>query len=635
MVKKIRKNSFLWHYGPGSLIYIDGVSLMPLALDHWVERPFPRKRPMVNDTNIINIVKNMIQSDLSPNIFLISEPKDDDKDRKLDRKKNRIPARMFPTYLECQSCRTVKKIKNFAKINNPKRPFAYKCSNIDCKGKSKLKPVRWVKICERGHIDDFPFFKVAHDFNQEIMRKCDNISLKLVILPGDASGAAYKVVCEDHEELAKVFSSAESTTAKFPQLKKCSGQYKEYLNFPSIKPRVSDSMVFENDLLKCNKESRVILRGKGNIYYSRVINSITIPTRLIDPAILSELKHPSTKDMKIILRKFNRKPDEDDLEELEEDYGEIFDKYDTNVFEAYKLFLDLINKSADTIPSLRRLEFQTLEYPDEYTQSIIFQASAVNIDNKPISKYFEKIVQVHRLKETRVLLSYSRVHPFGKENKNEVFISSTNQNLFAAIEGFGEGIFFKLNSERLLMWANNETIKNRLSGLINLISEYTYRNDMFEDHKSEEIVLLHTLSHALINQIALNSGYSSASIRERLYFFKENGVSIAGILIYTSGSGSGSLGGLVEQGKLQNIQNIMDDMIDTISWCSHDPACIDPPIDESEKIRIDFQTGVLSACHSCLLLGETSCELWNQILDRVTLIGSEVDDNLKGVGFLK
>jgi hypothetical protein len=633
MAKKIRKNSFLWHYGPGSLIYVDGVSVMPLALDHWIEPPFPKNRPLVNDTNIINIVQNIINSNLTPNIFLISDPKDEDEKMKFDRKKNKVPVKMFPTYLECQYCHTVKKIHNFAKVNNPQRPFAYKCSNIDCRGKSKLKPVRWVKICEYGHIDDFPFFAVAHNFNKKVMDECNSISVKLKIYPGDASGASYKIVCEDHQDMSKIFSSAESTTSIFPQLKKCTGQYKEYLHYPSIHPRISDRSFFEKEYVKCDKEARVVLRGKGNVYYSRVINSITIPTKILDPIILGELKNPTSKDMKRIIKKFRRKPNKEDLDDLNDDYEDIFENYDTNAKEAYNLFLKLIEESADTIPNLRRLEFQTLENPEKYTQSTLFKAKQIQIKRSNLSQYFEKIILVHRLKETRVLLSYSRVNPFGRENKNEVFVSSVNQNIFPAVEGFGEGIFFKLNNDRLKSWANNDAIKDRLSGLVNLISEYTYRNDIFEDHKSVEIVLLHTLSHALINQVALNSGYNSASIRERLYFFKENGKSTAGILIYTSGSGSGSLGGLVEQGKLQNLKIIFEDLINTVSWCSHDPACIAPPIDPDEKIRIDFQTGVLAACHSCLLLGETSCELWNQILDRVTLVGSEVDEKLKGVGY--
>jgi len=37
-----------------------------------------------------------------------------------------------------------------------------------------------------------------------------------------------------------------------------------------------------------------------------------------------------------------------------------------------------------------------------------------------------------------------------------------------------------------------------------------------------------------------------------------------------------------------------------------------------------------AACHSCLLVPETACELFNLLLDRATLVGTPQD---RGVGF--
>ena len=66
---------------------------------------------------------------------------------------------------------------------------------------------------------------------------------------------------------------------------------------------------------------------------------------------------------------------------------------------------------------------------------------------------------------------------------------------------------------------------------------------------SIRFVLLHSLSHALMRQIALECGYTAASLRERLYcrsVGQEHGP-MAGILIYTAASDSeGTLGGLVQ-----------------------------------------------------------------------------------------
>ena len=59
-------------------------------------------------------------------------------------------------------------------------------------------------------------------------------------------------------------------------------------------------------------------------------------------------------------------------------------------------------------------------------------------------------------------------------------------------------------------------------------------------------ILLHTLAHLLMRQMSLDCGYSSASLRERIYSDEK----MAGLLIYTSTPDSdGSLGGLVRQTK--------------------------------------------------------------------------------------
>jgi hypothetical protein len=61
-------------------------------------------------------------------------------------------------------------------------------------------------------------------------------------------------------------------------------------------------------------------------------------------------------------------------------------------------------------------------------------------------------------------------------------------------------------------------------------------------------VLLHSLSHALMAEIALDCGYPASSLEERVYSLSspEDGADRYGILIYTATAGAqGTLGGLV------------------------------------------------------------------------------------------
>jgi hypothetical protein len=62
-------------------------------------------------------------------------------------------------------------------------------------------------------------------------------------------------------------------------------------------------------------------------------------------------------------------------------------------------------------------------------------------------------------------------------------------------------------------------------------------------------VLLHSLSHALITEIALECGYPASSLKERVYALSSSSSGPpdrCGILIYTATAGAqGTLGGLV------------------------------------------------------------------------------------------
>jgi len=123
-------------------------------------------------------------------------------------------------------------------------------------------------------------------------------------------------------------------------------------------------------------------------------------------------------------------------------------------------------------------------------------------------------------------------------------------------------------------------------------------------------VWLHTLSHALIMAISLHSGYSSASLRERVYIDRDadNG----GILIYTTSPGEdGSMGGLV--GAVDIFEEILERASGRIGLCSNDPLCA--------EVRKTPERINGAACHSCLLISETSCEHRNMWLDRHIILG--------------
>ena len=96
---------------------------------------------------------------------------------------------------------------------------------------------------------------------------------------------------------------------------------------------------------------------------------------------------------------------------------------------------------------------------------------------------------------------------------------------------------------------------------------------------------------------------------------------MAGILIYTaSGDSDGTMGGLVRMGEPGSLEPVISSAIRNATWCSSDPVCME--LGESGQGPDSCN---LSACHSCSLLPETSCERFNRFLDRWTVVGSHDD----------
>jgi len=131
-------------------------------------------------------------------------------------------------------------------------------------------------------------------------------------------------------------------------------------------------------------------------------------------------------------------------------------------------------------------------------------------------------------------------------------------------------------------------------------------------------MLIHTLSHSLINQWAIDCGYPAASLKERLYVDED----MAGILIYTTASDSaGSLGGVIAQARPDKLDNTLRQALTKAHWCSNDPLCIET-LGGVESVN-------LGACHACALLPEVSCDdkIMNGFLDRGLLVRTYSTEN--------
>jgi hypothetical protein len=138
-----------------------------------------------------------------------------------------------------------------------------------------------------------------------------------------------------------------------------------------------------------------------------------------------------------------------------------------------------------------------------------------------------------------------------------------------------------------------------------------------EYYPGVRFVLLHSFAHALIRQLAVECGYTAASLRERIYSRDPGGddPEMAGVLIYTAAADSeGTLGGLVSLGQPATLERHVEQALDAMRLCASDPLCA-----EHHPYR-DGTTLHGASCHACLFAPETSCERGNKYLDRSVLV---------------
>ena len=600
--KPMRRSSLIGPWGVGAIVpFPNDESLMIAGLDMW----------RYNDPVPFQIKDERLQRRLG--VKELRWPPD-------YREKNtdatncflRVPAVRFPTWYYCPFCGTMEKVSLYQQ-NQPECPCyqwpnGRKC-NPNYRYKRKMIPERFIVICPDGHVDDFPVaewvhYNSGHTYNPEtchIRRSTGGASSSL-------SGVFYECSCGAKRSIA----GATRPHALANMGYKCRGCH------PWLGERAEDEPTCGN------ADVQVVLRGATNVWFADTRSSIYIPTddeqttkkvlavldkffdflnnmRVngeLDRDLIRKFAVPNNVDGDVLYQAvLNRANGKEDLEEISEEMSE----------DAYRLaeYNVLIKNSGSDAQ-----EFHSKNYP-------------ISVYDPAISKYFKSISLVHKLRETRAFVGFSRVEPTEipiAERKKMLRLG--DESWLPAIQVQGEGIFFEFNKDELTRWANQDNVKNRLKVLQDNYRSSKWGSSATGDLRPE-FVLIHTFAHLLINQLSFECGYGSSSIRERIYCEKtSNDYGMYGVLIYTaSGDSEGSLGGLVRQGAKGRIEDTIKDAIQNAAWCSSDPVCI-------QSLGQGPESCNLAACHNCALLPETCCESGNRLLDRGTIVGTLEDKTI-------
>lgn len=574
--KPIRRAGLISPFGVGATVdYADGQSLITSAIDFW---PFAKQTCPAE----LKIDEQRLCDAL--NISEIRFPPDFESG-------GSIPAARFPRWHHCPRCHSLRS-----------QIAARDCNNPECKKKkTKTLPMRFVAICSNGHLDDIDWMRWVHGE----AGNSDGCQLRYSAgRSSSLSGITISCSCGKKRTLGGLFSKAENARGL---QQPCRG-HRPWLGAKANEP--------------CEEMMQAAQKGASNVYFPKVESAIFVPdwiekqsnkiqTLIQDPEIWENIE--ATADADLV-------PNQKMVENLANRRG----------IDVSALYSAIVAKLKGEEEEEKEVDLKPAEYAAITScagspEDELFVREADLADYQDwVKLYFSGVYLVPKLRETRVLSGFSRVHPPGPSNEARIQPVSQNVNWLPGIKVTGEGFLLAFDIERLRSFSLGDLPKYRASKVetnVNRVNEKLGRESI-ELNPAE--LVIHTFAHLMIRAISYECGYGSSALRERIYVNLDAERPMAGVLIYTaSGDSEGSLGGIVRQAEPGRLEKSILHALKAADWCSSDPVCAETEGQGSSGAN-------LAACHACALLPETSCEYGNRLLDRISVVGSEED---RSVGY--
>ncbi|GIV04350.1 MAG: hypothetical protein KatS3mg015_3180 [Fimbriimonadales bacterium] len=601
-VGEVRPSQLLWTYGPGALIDLPNLSVVTLGIDQWEK---DRCQP-IQEPRLLAAVRKV----LGPQVENLRMPpfrKRESVDPWSAEANIGIPVRPFPRWMRCVKCGLLSSIDIglFELKPDRFRPDRSRFVHKGCRGSkgdqpakdADAVPARFLLACRNGHLDDFPWHYFVHGGNSDckgtlrFFESGASLQTENLWVKCDACGAS--------RSMAQAFGKPGKE------------------NLPSCRGRHPHLDHFDDD---CDEEARAILLGSTNGWF---------------PINLSALAIPQAKDS---------------LGQLIQEGWDFFDDLDSEAAVAVTVktlkktgVLPGIDKYSaadiwaaigahrhgggqDTVgdADIKGPEWDVLTADDPPADYPHFMSKKVDTPTG-FEKYIRRVLLLERLREVNALLGFTRVEaPEESSDPDErprmAPLARCKPDWVLANQVHGEGIFIQFSEQAIQNWESLSKVRevDRMLVAGHRGWRDSRRLDPKEGYPGIRYAMLHTLSHLLIRELALECGYNAASIRERIYADVAN--PHAGILIYTAAADSdGTLGGLVDLGKPDNLGRLLRQALNRAKVCSSDPLCSEHDPGKDRSLHA-------AACHACSLVPETSCERSNRYLDRslvVPVLGRE------------
>jgi len=598
-------SQLLTSFGPGAMLDLPTRSVIIAGLEHW--DAWKGKFKTIEEPRLSTLLQQQLVQggrwDAGKPVKLLTPPIA--QETRDDADPAGISVRIFPTWFTCEDDGPGDKQRR-------RRLVAW--SDLEAGGgrakyqredgkKVDVTPVRFVAACEKGHLQDINWKWLIHRgeaCNEPIWIEEEGTS-------ADPANIRIGCLCG-----RPPISLADAFKPGF--LGMCKGQ-RPWLD--SAEPGCTEVLHF-------------LSRSATNTYFAQTVTVISLPIHddALGEAIRkhwSSLQNATGKEFVGVLRHVA-------------EIGATLQGYsDDAVFARIQQMREQDGRAASVHPKIE--EFDLLgcgrdSIGRDSEEEPLFAETLVRGDCAPCltgsgHELLGSIVAVHRLRAVSCLYGFTRLEPAPTMSESileEVRLMvdgaplAESTDWLPAMEQKGEGIFLKINPLAMRAWLEKDEVLARGRLLEVGLDRYSEKYGTNPDRPGVAYVALHTLAHAVMDQIALESGYPFSSLRERVYAISSPREGIPdrfGILIYTAGAGAqGTLGGLVEAAS--RIPALVTSGLERLRLCSNDPICAD----HDPTVSGDERSLHGAACHSCLLVPETSCEARNVFLDRTLLVGT-------------
>lgn len=586
---EVRRSQVIRTYGAGSLMDLLDRSALIGGLDFWkfgTEGSTPVVEPRLRETvaGMLAKLDDPIQLSqdkpfLLPPAGLEGEPQ----------RNNGVEVFEFPQWFVCQGpgCHTLVRAPQGLEFKAER--WQHHCDS----GKyNPAVPVRFVMACKNGHLEEVPWIFFTHEAAGRPM--CPSPRLRFIEgKTGDFSEVKVGCVCGSPRPIANLLAPEANPL--------CRGQR------PWLGPEAQET---------CDQHPRLLMRGASNTYFSQVVSALSIPesdSQLVEivRGLMDVLANVPAEHLPMFRSSIPK-------------LKALGTATDAEVLEA----IDRVKNPEDA----ERMPLRTAEFL-QFTSQPDYHVGALPCPNdtffarrfkppKGLPAGISRIVLAPRLREVSVQVGFTRLESPTADLQGEYDLGVTtcrlglNTEWLPASETWGEGVFVQLDEAALVAWEDRPAVRTRAQVLLDGYDKWATGNSKPPPFPGVRFYLLHSLSHLLVNAIAVECGYSAAALGERIYCApRTDDVPMAAILINTGTPGSeGTLGGLVQQGKeiLEHLRRAYD----MGRLCSNDPVCAyhSPPNDPTRRYREG------AACHGCLYVAEPSCERFNCYLDRALVV---------------